>query len=124
MARCWEGAMQKKFHAEQQRDGLNLAVRVLELTVKNHPGVLSHICGLFARRDYNLEGIACLPVASGEISRIWLQVNEEEKLEQVIKLLQKLADVRTVVRHDGGHEVFTRLTQAASAVMEGEFRAR
>ena len=35
---------------------------VLELTVNNHPGVMSHVCGLFSRRGYNVEGILCMPV--------------------------------------------------------------
>jgi acetolactate synthase-1/3 small subunit len=37
---------------------------VLELGVANHPGVMSHICGLFARRAFNVEGILCMPVGS------------------------------------------------------------
>ena len=38
---------------------------VLELHVRNHPGVMSHITGLFARRAFNLEAIVCLPVDGG-----------------------------------------------------------
>ena len=79
---------------------------VLEIDVNNHPGVMSHICGLFSRRAYNLEGIVCVPVGTGAISRMWLQVNEAEKLEQVIKQVQKLPDVLAVTRHEGGHPVF------------------
>jgi len=30
--------------------------------VRNHPGVMSHVCGLFARRAFNVEGIICLPM--------------------------------------------------------------
>lgn len=26
---------------------------ILELTVRNHPGVMTHVCGLFARRAYS-----------------------------------------------------------------------
>ena len=83
---------------------------VLELTVNNHPGVMSHICGLFSRRAYNLEGIVCMPVGTGAMSRMWLQVNEAEKLEQVVKQLQKLPDVLAVQRHEGDHPVFAGLT--------------
>ena len=25
---------------------------ILELTVRNHPGVMTHVCGLFARRAF------------------------------------------------------------------------
>lgn len=81
-------------------------ISVLELIVNNHPGVMSHICGLFSRRAYNLEGIVCIPVNGGSTSKMWLQVNEELKLEQIIKQVNKLPDVLSVTRHDDGHKVF------------------
>ena len=34
---------------------------MLELLVQNHPGVMVHVAGLFARRAFNLEGILCGP---------------------------------------------------------------
>ena len=60
---------------------------VLELTVRNHPGVMSHVCGLFSRRGYNVEGILCMPVGDGARSRVWLLVNEDARLDQMIKQL-------------------------------------
>jgi len=101
--------MQKNAHVEIMEKKSSSSVMVLELQVNNHPGVMSHICGLFSRRAYNLEGIVCLPIGTGEISRMWLQVNEEQKLEQVIKQVQKLPDVLSVDRHEAGHQVFSRL---------------
>ena len=41
---------------------------ILELTVRNHPGVMTHVCGLFARRAFNVEGILCLPIQGSEHS--------------------------------------------------------
>ncbi|NLF52889.1 MAG: acetolactate synthase small subunit [Thauera phenolivorans] len=82
---------------------------VLELEVNNHPGVMSHICNLFARRAFNMEGILCMPVAGGERSRIWLLVFEDQRLEQMIRQLEKLEDVLAVRRHGAEHEVFERL---------------
>ena len=82
---------------------------VLELTVRNHPGVLSHVCGLFARRAFNVEGVLCLPVGDGARSRIWLLVAADERLEQLTRQLGKLQDVREVRRHGADHEVFLRL---------------
>jgi acetolactate synthase I/III small subunit len=70
----------------------------LELTVNNHPGVMSQICGLFARRGYNLEGIVCVPIGLGQRSSIWLLVDEEHRLEQVVKQVRKLGDVLDVRR--------------------------
>ena len=84
---------------------------VLELTVNNHPGVMSHICGLFARRAFNVEGILCLPIGTGVQSRIWLRVNADHRLEQLINQLLKLEDVVSVRRHGADHEVFVRLEE-------------
>ena len=102
--------MQKNADVERGQMRAGRVMMVLELTVNNHPGVMSHICGLFSRRAYNLEGIVCVPIANGEISRMWLQINEEQKLDQVIKQVQKLPDVLGIVRHDAGHEIFTGLS--------------
>ncbi|RKQ41003.1 acetolactate synthase small subunit [Enterobacter sp. R1(2018)] len=83
---------------------------ILELTVRNHPGVMSHICGLFARRAFNVEGILCLPLQSGEQSRIWLQVADDRRLEQMISEIDKLEDVVQIKRDVDGADVFGRLT--------------
>ncbi|MBR0566227.1 acetolactate synthase small subunit [Azoarcus sp. L1K30] len=82
---------------------------VLELEVNNHPGVMSHICNLFARRAFNMEGIMCMPVADGIRSRIWLLVFEDQRLEQMIRQLEKLEDVLAVNRHGAEHDVFVRM---------------
>ena len=86
-----------------------LARTVLELDVNNHAGVMSHVVGMFSRRAYNVEGILCMPVGTGEMSRIWLMVNEDARLEQMVKQIEKLEDVRAVRRHGAGHEVFEQL---------------
>jgi acetolactate synthase-1/3 small subunit len=81
---------------------------VLKLTVNNHPGVLSHVCGLFARRSYNLEGVMVRPLVgeTAHRSRIWLLVNEEERLQQLIRQTEKLVDVIKVEQHDLSGSVF------------------
>jgi acetolactate synthase-1/3 small subunit len=71
---------------------------ILRLLVRNHPGVMSHVCGLFARRAFNVTGIICLPIADRRFSTILLDVAEEDRLEQVIRQLRKLEDVLTVER--------------------------
>ena len=86
-----------------------LARSVLELEVNNHAGVMSHVVGLFSRRAYNVEGILCMPVGDGRVSRIWLMVDEEARLEQMIRQIGKLEDVLRVRRHGAGHEVFERV---------------
>ena len=82
---------------------------VLQIDVNNHPGVMSHVVGLFSRRTYNVEGILCLPVGNGETSRIWLRVNEDQRLTQMIKQMEKLEDVIAVCRHGADHAVFAGL---------------
>ena len=86
---------------------------VLELLVNNHAGVMSHVVGLFSRRAYNVEAILVLPVEDGSTSRIWLRVNEDQRLAQMIKQLEKLEDVRTVLKHGPSHAVFERLAEFA-----------
>ena len=66
--------------------------------MRNHPGVMSHITGLFARRAFNLEAILCVPEADRSLSRILLLVLEEPQLEQMERQLAKLHDVLEV-RH-------------------------
>ena len=81
---------------------------LLKLTVNNHPGVLSHICGLFARRAYNLEGVMVRPVinCTQNTSRMWLLVNEDERLQQVIRQTEKLIDVISVEQEEFKGSVF------------------
>ncbi len=101
--------MQKNIPDPQSADHPAVRIIVLELRVNNHPGVMSHVCGLFSRRGYNLEKILCLPDKDGELSRMWLEVNEEDKLDQVVKQLQKLADVREVSTYPKGRDLFAGL---------------
>jgi acetolactate synthase I/III small subunit len=93
---------------------------VLELRVRNHPGTMSHITGLFARRAFNLEAILCVPEPGGESSRMLLLVADEPRLDQVERQLEKLHDVRTV-RHrtdlDAG--LFARLGCGIAATPNG-----
>jgi acetolactate synthase-1/3 small subunit len=88
-----------------------LARTVLEIDVNNHAGVMSHVVGMFSRRAYNVEGILCMPVGTGATSRIWLTVNEDERLDQMVKQIEKLEDVLAVRRHGAEHEVFERLEE-------------
>ena len=86
-----------------------LSRAVLEIDVNNHPGVMSHVVGLFSRRAYNVEGILCLPVGDGSCSRIWLLVNEDQRLAQMMKQVEKLEDVIAIRRHHADHAVFSEL---------------
>lgn len=82
---------------------------ILQLTVRNHPGVMSHICGLLARRSYNAEGIMCFPLPGGQLSKVYLLLEENQRLQQVIKQLGKLMDVLEVQRGMLEDDAFTQL---------------
>jgi acetolactate synthase-1/3 small subunit len=82
---------------------------LIELTVSNHPGVMSHICGLFSRRAYNLEKILVFPKANMTESKMWLLVKEESKLDQVIKQIEKLEDVRQLDYRRNSKAFFVQL---------------
>ncbi|WP_409158535.1 acetolactate synthase small subunit [Pectobacterium sp. B2J-2] len=83
----------------------------LELSVRNHPGVMSHVCGLFARRAFNVEGILCMPLANGEESRIWLLVKDDQRLQQMIRQVEKLEDVLQVRRHGEEMRIFEQVAE-------------
>ena len=93
----------------------------IELKVHNHPGVMSRITGLFARRAFNLEGILCGPVGDGSHSCMVLLVNEDERLNQVLMHLQNLYDVLEVcLRKDYDLSVFSRLHELGGCAMTAE----
>ena len=89
---------------------------VLDVRVNNHPGVMSHVCGLFSRRAFNVEAILCLPMNGGDESRIWLLVIEDARLEQMLRQMRKLQDVHDVRVMSEAVGVFAQLR----SVMETE----
>lgn len=74
------------------------AAAFLRLLVRNHAGVMSHICGLFARRSFNVDGILCLPLGDRTTSAILLAVDDDRRLDQLVRQLAKLEDVIDVRR--------------------------
>lgn len=81
---------------------------VLDVLVNNHPGVMSHVCGLFSRRGFNVEAILCLPVKGEDESRIWLLVNDDERLEQMVRQMRKLQDVHDVKMRPSALRIFAQ----------------
>ncbi len=81
---------------------------IIELTVRNHPGVMAHITGLFSRRSFNMEAILCGPIGATK-SRMYILVKRNGRLKQIIKQLQKLYDVLSVsLREDSDRILFNR----------------
>lgn len=87
---------------------------VIELRVRNHPGAMSHITSLFARRAFNLDAILCVPLPGGTESRMLLRVVDEPRLEQVERQLERLYDVLSVThRTDIAEDTFERALPSA-----------
>ncbi len=73
---------------------------VLSVTVRDQPGVLMRIAGLFARRGFNIESLSVAQSETPGISRTTFTVSgEDATVEQVQKQLQKLIDVIKVIDH-------------------------
>ena len=82
---------------------------LLEVTLNNHPGVMPHVCSLFARRAYDVRGILWLPSLSGKRSRVWLLVGADQRLDQIAKQIGKLEDVQEVRWRSPAGEAFAEL---------------
>jgi acetolactate synthase-1/3 small subunit len=65
---------------------------IIELTVRNHPGVLTHIAGLFSRRAINIEDIVCHRI-DDEKSAMSIVIAATGRAETVIKQLAAHYDV-------------------------------
>jgi len=71
---------------------------IISVLVRNHPGVLSHVVGLFTRRSYNIESLAAGVTENPEVTRVTIVVTGDEKvLDQVMKQANKLVDVLRVI---------------------------
>lgn len=70
---------------------------IISVLVRNHPGVLSHVVGLFTRRSYNIESLAAGVTEDPDITRVTIVVTGDERvLDQVRKQVNKLVDVLQV----------------------------
>ncbi len=74
-----------------------MQLRVISLIVSNKSGVLNRISGLIGRRGYNIENITVGVTTDPALSRMTIMVKaDEDRLEQVIKQLAKLIDVKKI----------------------------
>ena len=90
---------------------------VLSVTVRDQPGVLVRIAGLFARRGYNIESLSVAQTHEPGMSRTTFVVTgEDDRLEQMEKQLQKLIDVVKVIDHSDGPYVDRELMLIKVAV--------
>lgn len=67
-----------------------------EVRIRNHPGALAHLVGLFARRACNIETIVCVPSAGADTSRVWISAGPVERPAQMEQFVANLEDVVSV----------------------------
>ena len=69
----------------------------LNILVNNHPGVMSHVSGLFTRRSYNIDSIAFGVTENPDISSMTIVLKGDDAVvDQVKQQLLKLPDVLKV----------------------------
>ncbi len=79
---------------------------LLSLLVSNHFGVLTRVTGLFSRRGYNIASLSVGETSDPEFSRITIETRADgTDVEQIIKQLQKLEDVKEVMRLPGAETI-------------------
>ena len=76
-----------------------MKTHTLSILVSNRPGVLTRISALFSRRGFNIQSLAVGPTEREEVSRMTVvaQVHDDATLEQIVKQLNKLVEVRKVL---------------------------
>ena len=71
--------------------------RILSLLVDNNPGVTSRVSGLFSRRGYNIDSFSSGVTTDERFTRITIVCSGDAIiLEQIVKQLEKLVDVRDI----------------------------
>ena len=71
--------------------------KVLSVLVDNTSGVLNRVAGLFSRRGYNIDSLTVGETENPKYSRMTIVVTgDDDILEQIVKQITKLEDVRRV----------------------------
>ena len=75
---------------------------VLSALVKNQPGVLAHISGMLASRNFNIDSLAVGETDDDRFSRMTFVVHGDARvLDQVRKQLEKIITVVRVIDYSG-----------------------
>ena len=70
---------------------------VLSILVDNTAGVLSRVSGLFSRRGYNIDSLSVGETEDPQYSRMTVVAyGDDQILEQIVKQLNKLEDVKEI----------------------------
>lgn len=79
---------------------------IISLLMENESGALSRVAGLFSARAYNIESLTVAPTEDATLSRMTIVTSgSEDVIEQIIKQLNKLADVVKVLDLNDGRYI-------------------
>lgn len=71
--------------------------QILSIVVRNQPGVLMRVAGMFSRRGFNIDSLAVGTTQNPEFSRMTVTMEADEPtITQVCKQLAKLVEVERV----------------------------
>lgn len=84
--------------------------RIFSLIVDNSAGVLSRVSGLFSRRGYNIDSLTVGQTADPCFSRMTVvSIGDEDTLDQILKQLRKLEDVKDIKILEEDKSVFREI---------------
>jgi acetolactate synthase-1/3 small subunit len=99
-------------------------LHTLSVLVEDRPGVLARVAGLFAARGFNIHSLAVGTTEEAGLSRMTVVVDvEPERLEQVVKQLNKLINVIKIQELEPAESVERELV-LVKVRAEGDARAR
>lgn len=79
------------------KEDLLMNKKVLSVLVNNTSGVLNRVAGLFSRRGYNIDSLTVGETENPKYSRMTIVVTgDDDIIEQIIKQVSKLEDVKRV----------------------------
>lgn len=97
---------------------------ILVVLVEDRPGVLQRVSGLFRKRNFNIDSITVGRSELEGVSRMTITVRGDTRiLEQVMKQLNKLIEVRKVMELDGEQSVARELALVKIATKDDAARA-
>ncbi len=84
--------------------------KVLSVLVDNTSGVLNRVAGLFSRRGYNIDSLTVGETENPKYSRMTIVVSgDDDVIEQIIKQISKLEDIKRVDLLEAGNSVTREL---------------
>ena len=72
--------------------------RILAVTLENRPGALSRVVSMFTARAFNIDSLTVAVTEDPTLSRMTIVTHgNDDVIEQIIKQVNKIIDVNTVV---------------------------